>query len=189
MPEPPAAGGGGEALSPPTFEERLARLDELLARVEQLPGAMGELAVDAVAGLTEMYGAALQRVMARVQSIPEAVASLSDDELLSHLFALHGVHPLPVGERVARAIDEVRPAIRSHGGDIELVGIAEGVVRVRLSGTCNGCASSSGTLEQVVSEAVLAVAPEIERVEPVAPEPAPQVAFVPLADLRRAARR
>jgi Fe-S cluster biogenesis protein NfuA len=177
--------GASAPLSGAALEERLARLDGLLDRLDQIPGAMGELALDAVEALTEVYGAALGRVMAHLAATPELAASLAEDELLRHLFALHGLHPQPVTERVLRALEEVRPYIRSHAGDIEFVSLAEGVVRVRLSGTCNGCASSASTLQSVISDAVLGVAPEVTRVEAVTEEAEPTLAFVPLTDLRK----
>jgi Fe-S cluster biogenesis protein NfuA len=115
------------------------------------------------------------------------MSSLLDDELVYHLLILHGIHPQPVEARVARALDDVRPYIRSHGGEVELVGIANGVARVRLSGSCQGCASSAATLEHAVTESVLAVAPELTGVE-AAPGPAGQPrspALIPADSLLR----
>jgi Fe-S cluster biogenesis protein NfuA len=171
------------------IEERLARLDDLLGRLEQLPGSMGELALETVEALTDVYGAALGRVMDRLASLPDVAASLADDELLHHLLALHGIHPRSLNERVLQAIEEVRPQVASHGGEVELVAVSEGVVRVRLSGTCSGCASSTSTLRSLITDAVLAVAPELEGVEPVEEEPQPKTVFVPLADLRKTVPR
>ncbi len=50
--------------------------------------------------------------------------------------------------QVTEVIDVLRPAVRSDGGDIDLVGVDEstGVVELRLSGTCGTCPSSSGTM-------------------------------------------
>jgi Fe-S cluster biogenesis protein NfuA/nitrite reductase/ring-hydroxylating ferredoxin subunit len=59
----------------------------------------------------------------------------------------------------------VRPYLESHGGDVSLVGVEEGVVRLRLSGSCNGCPSSTMTLKLAIEDAIQAAAPEIERVE------------------------
>ncbi len=50
-------------------------------------------------------------------------------------------------DRVAAVIDQIRPAVQSDGGDIELLEVSdEGVVRLRLHGACVGCPSSSMTL-------------------------------------------
>jgi Fe-S cluster biogenesis protein NfuA len=72
-----------------------------------------------------------------------------------------------VAERVAGALEEVRPAIQADGGDIELVEIdeSEGVVRVRLLGACHGCPMARSTLTDFVADRIRLYAPEIERVE------------------------
>ena len=64
-------------------------------------------------------------------------------------------------ERVRQALDEVRPALKADGGDVQLVAIADGVVRVRLLGACHGCPMASSTLADFVSERVRLWAPEI----------------------------
>jgi Fe-S cluster biogenesis protein NfuA len=91
--------------------------------------------------------------------------ALADDELLAHLLLLHDLHPVDVGTRVANALEEVRPYLGSHGGDVELLGVEEGVARLRLNGTCDGCPSSAVTLKHSIETAILRAAPELERVE------------------------
>ncbi|SEG68839.1 Fe-S cluster biogenesis protein NfuA, 4Fe-4S-binding domain [Thermomonospora echinospora] len=144
---------------------RLERLEEVLSRLEQVPGPTTETALDAVTLLVEVYGEALARVMDRLALQPGLAGELAGDELVGHLLVLHGLHPAPVAERVARAIDGVRPYLRSHGGDVQLVGIEDGVARVRLS--ARGCGSSTALLREAVDAAVAAAAPELSGVEPV----------------------
>ena len=64
-------------------------------------------------------------------------------------------------ERVAYAIDEVRPAIQADGGDVSLVAIAGGTVRVSLHGACRGCPMAQSTLSDFVAERIRLYAPEI----------------------------
>jgi Fe-S cluster biogenesis protein NfuA len=145
--------------------ERLAVLDGLLEQLEQIPGRTAETALEAVALLTEVYGEALARMVDRMAAgDPEAIRSLAADELLGHLLILHGLHPASVEERVTQALEEVRPYVRSHGGDVELVAVEGSVARVRLTGSCQGCPSSSATLELAVKQAVLAAVAEISDV-------------------------
>jgi Fe-S cluster biogenesis protein NfuA len=132
--------------------ERVARVEELLGAIEENPDA-----VAAVQALVELYGEGLRRVVAG--------ASLEDDELLSHLLLVHGLHPVAVETRVAQALDSVRPYLGSHGGDVELIGVEGGVARVRLTGTCNGCPSSTATLSHAIEEAIARAAPELDGVE------------------------
>ena len=70
----------------------------------------------------------------------------------------------PVEERVAFAIEEVRPAIRADGGDVSLVGIEGSTVRVSLHGACKGCPMASSTLTDFVAERIKLYSPEIENV-------------------------
>jgi Fe-S cluster biogenesis protein NfuA len=69
-----------------------------------------------------------------------------------------------IEERVLVAIDEVRPAVRMDGGDVELLRVEGDVVVVRLSGACHGCPMASSTLADFVGERVKLYAPEISRV-------------------------
>jgi Fe-S cluster biogenesis protein NfuA/nitrite reductase/ring-hydroxylating ferredoxin subunit len=138
-----------------------ARVEGLLGEVEAIADpAARETALAAVQALVELYGEALARVTARAG--PE---SLISDELLSHLLIAHDLHPLPVGERVAAALNEVRPYLESHGGGVDLLGVEDGVARIRLRGSCEGCPSSAMTLKLAVEDAVRRAAPEIERVD------------------------
>jgi Fe-S cluster biogenesis protein NfuA len=67
-------------------------------------------------------------------------------------------------ERVRAAIDEVRPAVRMDGGDVELLRIDGDVVVVHLKGACRGCPMATSTLAGFVGERVKLYAPEIDRV-------------------------
>ena len=66
--------------------------------------------------------------------------------------------------RVSSALDEVRPALQMDGGDVELVGIEDGVVQVRLLGACGGCPMASMTLVGFVEERLRARVPEVRQV-------------------------
>jgi Fe-S cluster biogenesis protein NfuA len=70
-----------------------------------------------------------------------------------------------IKERVAKALDRVRPYLQSDGGDIKLVEITEDMtVKVKLTGACHGCPYSMQTLKAGVEQAVLKEVPEIKRV-------------------------
>lgn len=136
--------------------ERVATLESLLEGLEG-PGEA------AVATLLELYGEALGRVVARIPA--EGRLELAEDELVSHLLMLHGLHPVPLAARVEQALDEVRPYLKSHGGGVELDRIDDGVVRLALRGSCSGCPSSRVTLEHAVEEAIQRRAPDALGVE------------------------
>jgi Fe-S cluster biogenesis protein NfuA len=146
-----------------------AQVRELVGRVEGLLEQIDRdaVATEAVQALVELYGEALTRFLAG--------ADPTEDELLSHLLLVHDLHPVDVETRVRRALDDVRPYLGSHGGDVELLAVEGGVARVRLGGTCNGCPSSTVTLRNAIEEAITRAAPELERIEAegvAEPEPA-----------------
>ncbi len=70
-------------------------------------------------------------------------------------------------ERVQEALDKIRPALQADGGDVELVGVEGGVVKVRLVGACRGCPMSQLTLANGVELVLKQEIPEVERVEAV----------------------
>ena len=77
------------------------------------------------------------------------------------LLILHGLHPLDVETRIARALDRVRPYLGSHGGDVKLLGVTDGVVHLRLEGSCHGCPSSTVTMKLAIEKAIEEAAPEV----------------------------
>jgi Fe-S cluster biogenesis protein NfuA/nitrite reductase/ring-hydroxylating ferredoxin subunit len=154
--------------------DRVAHVEQLLESIESLADAGARRkAITTVQALLELYEEALGRVLGRLSEVD--ARALAEDELLGHLLIVHGLHPVELETRVQRALDEVRPYLGSHGGDVELLGVNEGVVRVRLDGSCDGCPSSAVTLKLAIEEAIFKAAPEIERVvaegeeEPVGP--------------------
>jgi hypothetical protein len=159
-------------------EELLNRFDELVDRVEQVPGPSAEAAVEAIQVLAEVYGEALARVAGL--GGPQLVARLTEDELLSHLLGLHGLHPKPVDERVTDVLAEVGSQLGDKA-DVELTGIDAGVARIRV--TAAGC--GSGDIADSVSEVVLSVAPELSRVDPETVPPAAAAPLFPVESLLR----
>jgi Fe-S cluster biogenesis protein NfuA/nitrite reductase/ring-hydroxylating ferredoxin subunit len=151
--------------------ESVARVESLLGELETLEDPVArEKATEVVQAVVEMYGEGLERILERVDG-----RGLADDELVAHLLMLHDLHPVPVEDRVREALDGVRPYLESHGGDVELLGLdADGVVRLRMHGSCHGCPSSTMTLKLAIEDAIQKAAPEVERIEADgASEPAP----------------
>lgn len=65
---------------------------------------------------------------------------------------------------IRRAIEKIRPAVQSDGGDIELVGVRDGVVTVRLFGACDGCPMSPVTLRSGIERILREDFPEVREV-------------------------
>jgi Fe-S cluster biogenesis protein NfuA len=70
-------------------------------------------------------------------------------------------------EKVKKVLNELRPALQADGGDIELVDISNGVVKVRLKGACGSCPSSIITLKMGVEARLKEEIPDVEYVEAV----------------------
>jgi len=149
-------------------------VDRVGERIEQLlgefDGADAELAEDLVHTLIEFYGAGLARIVEIVDG--PLLDRLAEDDHIRGLLVLHDLHPRSTHERVTEALDKVRPYLGSHAGDVEFVGIDDGVLRLRLQGTCDGCPSSTVTAKYAIERVVREAAPEISDVvvEGVVPE-------------------
>ncbi|MGW4769522.1 NifU family protein [Nocardia sp. NPDC004278] len=142
------------------------RIDTLLDATSAGGAAARERAEQLVREVVDLYGAGLQRILRLLDD--DAIERLADDELIASLLLVHGLHPHDVVTRVQAALDSVRPYLGSHGGDVTLLGVADGVVQLELTGSCRTCPSSSVTLELAVEDAVRAAAPEIDSIEVVA---------------------
>jgi Fe-S cluster biogenesis protein NfuA/nitrite reductase/ring-hydroxylating ferredoxin subunit len=151
-----------EPLSVREASERIdALLDELGASA---PPAVTARAEELVQCVMALYGEGLRRV---VESLDEAgVRALAGDEVVGNLLVLHDLHPDDVDTRVQAALERVRPYLGSHAGGVSLSGVdANGVVRLRLEGSCDGCPSSSLTVRNAIEDAILMAAPDVVAVE------------------------
>src|SRR5690349_20057893 len=81
-------------------------------------------------------------------------AGYTSDPIAQALLQVYDIAPPEDEVLVEEALDEVRPYIHSHGGQVELLGVDDGVVALRLSGSCAGCAASAMTLKRGVEEAL-----------------------------------
>lgn len=138
------------------------RIEGLLQKVEACPDpAMRETARELVRELLEFHREGLGRLM----ELAGQDARIAVDPKVAPLLLLHGLHPEALERRIERALERVRPYLASHGGSVELMGVEEGRVRLRLQGSCNGCPSSAETLRTSIEEAILAAAPDASGIE------------------------
>jgi len=72
-----------------------------------------------------------------------------------------------LAKKVQKALDEIRPNIQADGGDVELVAVEKGMVKVRLQGHCVGCPMSALTLKQGIEAHLKNRVPEVVKVEAV----------------------
>jgi Fe-S cluster biogenesis protein NfuA/nitrite reductase/ring-hydroxylating ferredoxin subunit len=116
-----------------------------------------------------LHGAGLEQLLARLGEQPDGEAQirrLLEDDLVAGLLLLHDLHPDDVATRIQGALDSVRPYLGSHAGGIDYLGIDDdGVVHLRLQGSCDGCPGSTATVRLTVENAVLDAAPEAVAVD------------------------
>jgi Fe-S cluster biogenesis protein NfuA len=122
-----------------------------------------------VQAVLHLHGVGIERMLEIVAESGDSgqriVDAIGKDDVVSGLLVLHGLHPADVDERIAQALESVRPLLHSHGGNVELVELEGSTVRLRLVGSCHSCSSSTVTMKQTVEAAVFARAPEITAVE------------------------
>jgi Fe-S cluster biogenesis protein NfuA len=171
---------------PGEFSLQTARVEKLAAKLENAGDPETRAAaLDLVQSVVELHGVALNRMLQALAKTPEgeaAVLEALNDDLVSAMLLLHGLHPDDIETRVLRGIEKVRPYLKSHGGDVELSSVHDGIVRLILHGSCGSCPSSSLTLKTAVEDALFEAAPDI--VEIVADNPAAQPASSNLVMIR-----
>jgi Fe-S cluster biogenesis protein NfuA/nitrite reductase/ring-hydroxylating ferredoxin subunit len=149
-------------------EALVARVEELTAQLEQIGDPFARAAAEELAGaLMELYGEGLERIFAAIaEDGSDGLRDrLVDDGVVASLMLIHDLYPVPLEQRVQEGLDSVRPYMESHGGNVELLGIENGIARLRLEGSCNGCAASASTLELAVEQALQATAPDLEGID------------------------
>jgi Fe-S cluster biogenesis protein NfuA len=144
----------------PPNEELIDRVQRLTGELEGIvdPGARA-IAEQLMAALLELYGEGLERILALIGE--DSAKQLADDGVVASLLLIHDLYPVPLEERVAEALASVRPYMESHGGDVQLLSLDGGVATLRLSGSCDGCAASSATLELAIKKALMEAAPDL----------------------------
>src|SRR6185437_8999803 len=168
------------------FRSRVEKLDGLLRDLESCGDpVMRSKAVEAVQTLMEFHGAGLSKVVEHLASAGplgiEILTKLANDELVSSLLLLYGLHPADFDSRVRQALDKVRPFVKQHGASLELLSNSDGKVRLRIERTGHACGSTAGKIKAAIEQAIFDKAPEVVSIEidGIAP-PAASSGFVPL---------
>lgn len=166
------------------FQERTEQIDRLVQLVTAFKDDDARTtSLELLQSMMDLHGAAMARIIELLSESGEAgrssLSKLGSDPLICGLLVLYGIHPVALEERVSRAIEKVRPQLQKHGGSVELLQVADEVVRVKIESSGSGCGSSADTLKSTVEQAILEAAPEIVAISVEADEPAAS-GFVPL---------
>ena len=159
----------------PAEEELVGRVQELTAQVEALTDPEAQAcAEDLAAAVVQLYGEGLERIFAAIDQ--DLHAQLAEDGVVASLMLIHGLYPVDIETRVQAALETVRPYMDSHGGNVELLGVEDGIARLRLAGSCSGCGASQVTMELAIERAIEELAPDLLGLDVegvVAPAPTP----------------
>jgi len=147
-------------------EELVERVQELLGSLDEIADPVAQARVQELVGtVLELYGAGLERILGVITDAGDPALpirdALLDDGVVASLLLIHGLYPISLEERVTEAVESVKPFLASHGGGVEILGVDDGVARLRLKGSCNGCPASASTLEHALKEAIDAAAPDL----------------------------
>jgi Fe-S cluster biogenesis protein NfuA len=169
-------------------QQQTGRIEELIGKLESSadPGSLAT-ARELVQSLMELYGAGLERIVGALEQKGAAGREILDelgrDELVGNLLAANGLHPLDLETRVRRALEKLSARLRAQGS-VDLLGIDEGVIRLRLRSTGSGCGSSAASFKSTVEEAIYDAAPDLVQLTiEVVEEQGASSGFVPLEKL------
>jgi hypothetical protein len=156
------------------------RIEELVAELDSIADPrVQSVARELVQSVTELHANGLERVLEILsESGPPCagvIERLGEDGLVGPLMALHGLHPLQLSDRVARAVAK-------FGQEAQLLGIEDGDVRVRLLSQPHGCGSTADTQRVALEDAIYNAAPDLASLS-IEEESIPQSGFVPLEAL------
>lgn len=148
----------------------LAKLHKLIQQLETSadPATQARMR-EIVQTLMDFHAQAITQMLEQIADSEMAgcplIDKLAENELISSMLLLYNLHPLDFETRIAQALDKVRPYLHSHGGNVELLSTENGIVRLRLQGSCHGCPSSAATLKQTIETAIYEKAPDALGIE------------------------
>lgn len=170
------------------FRQRIQEIGRLIADLDQ---AREDKARALLQLMMDLHGAGLERIMEIVFAEPDSgrqiIDKLGRDPVAGSLLVLHGLHPDDLETRVARALDQVAARLRQQEVEVQLLGIAQGTVRVRARPNAHACGSTAATVRAEIEEAVYEAAPEVASVVIEDLEPRSSGGFVALEKLAPAA--
>jgi Fe-S cluster biogenesis protein NfuA/nitrite reductase/ring-hydroxylating ferredoxin subunit len=162
-------GSNGSSAGEPLDEmnQHGLRIQEIIEQIDSLPNpAARALMQECLESVLSFYGQGLERILQIIKrsgiGAQRAYDDLLDDNLVRGLLLIHGLHPSGLETRLREALDKIRPYLKSHGGDVDLLGIENGFARLRLRGSCQTCPSSSVTLELAVRHAIEEACPDLQ---------------------------
>ena len=162
------------------FQQRLQSIERLLSDIEAAADPnLRRTVQELVQLIMDLHGAGLARMLELISSGEggsDIVSRLSRDELVGSLLVLYGLHPIDLEARVGQALEKVRARLRAHSGEVQLLSIQDGVVRLRLD------ANNANALRETIEQTIYQYAPDVTA--PVIEGAGAKPGFVPIEMLQ-----
>ena len=170
------------------FQQYAQKLEQAVKRVTAIQDEDARnTALELMQSLMDLHGSGLTRIVEVLVASGEpgrnTLTELGRDPLICGLLVLYGIHPVPLEERIAAAVDRVAPQVRKHSGEVELLSVSEDGVKVSIQTSGSGCHSSPDAVKQLIEQAIRESAPEVEDIICEMNTPS---GFVPLSTLQTA---
>lgn len=141
--------------------ELLDRLEYLLEQVDGADEPTRATVYELLDGVDVLHRSAVRELVAALGT-ERATQLAGRHPAIDWLFTAYAPDERAIAEA---ALDEVRPFLHSHGGDVDVLDASDGVVRVRLDGACQGCTASTATLTHGVEKALRDHLPGFQRLD------------------------
>jgi Fe-S cluster biogenesis protein NfuA len=148
------------------FREDMQRIGGLVQEMEAIADPAVRAATKGlVQSLMDLHGAALGKALDIVAEAGEPGMNIIDrlgrDALVSSVLILYGLHPEDLETRVIKAVGRVRPQLRKQGCEVEILGVNDGAIRLRVETGSHTCGSTAKTAQATLEGAVYDAAPDL----------------------------
>ncbi len=149
-------------------------IEDVLSKLRDYPEDVRELVSKLLELIEEFNRVPLIKLVKHLKSSEEGkklLLELARDADIYTLFLKYGIVRKDIRVEVAKIIELIKPYVRSHGGDVELVDVKEDTVFVRMKGACQGCSQVGITLTEGILQAIRENFPQIKKIELVRDQP------------------
>lgn len=172
------------------FQEQIRELGQLITNFDQMPETPQKTACQQLVQLLmDVHGAGLDRMMEIIfenaVAGPAIIDKLGQDSVTSSLLLLYSLHPDDLETRVHKAIERMRPRLRKVSYSVDLAGVNQGTVEVRVTSTSSGhsCGSTARDVRAIVEDGIYELAPDVTSLEIRGLEEPANAGFVALESL------
>ena len=148
------------------FQQRVRRIGALVDEIETIADPAARASTRQLVQLVmEFHGLALDRTLEILADGGEAgmgfIEQLAREPVVSSLLVLYGLHPDSVESRVRKAVERLEPKLRRDNAVIELLGMEDGAVRIRVTPGGHACGSTTKAIQASIEDAIYEAAPDI----------------------------